>query len=82
MQLAGLALISGVATALLEALWYATRTGVMASRVLAANLDISFGLRPALWVAIAGLALAAIGLVRLRGRPEGARGRRAAVAAE
>jgi len=82
LQLAGLALISGVATALLEALWYATRTGVMASRVLAANLDISFGLRPALWVAIAGLALAAIGLVRLRGRPEGARGRRAAVAAE
>lgn len=82
LQLAGLALISGVATALLEALWYATRTGVMASRVLAANLDISFGLRPALWVAIAGLALAAIGLVRLRGRREGARGRRAAVAAE
>lgn len=82
LQLAGLALICGVATALLEALWYATRTGVMASRVLAANLDISFGLRPALWVAIAGLALAAIGLVRLRGRREGARGRRAAVAAE
>ncbi len=81
LQLAGLALISGVATALLEALWYATRTGVMAARVLAANLDISFGLRPALWVAIAGFALAAIGLVRLRGRREGSRGRRA-VAAE
>ena len=82
LQLAGLALISGVATALLEALWYATRTGVMASRILAANLDIVFGLRPALWVALAGLALAAIGLVRLRGRREGSRGRRAAVAAE
>jgi len=80
LQLAALALISGVATALLEALWYATRTGVMASRVLAANLDIAFGLRPALWVAIAALALATVALVRQkRGAP---RGRRAAVAAE
>lgn len=80
LQLAGLALISGVATALLEALWYAARTGVMASRVLAANLDISFGLRPALWVAIAAFSLAAVALVRHRRRAP--RQRRAAVAAE
>ncbi|MDP3544903.1 MAG: ferric reductase-like transmembrane domain-containing protein [Phreatobacter sp.] len=80
LQLAALALISGVATALLEALWYGTMTGVMASRILAANLDIAFGLRPALWVALAGLALALVSLVR--GRQRAPRRRRAAVAAE
>ncbi|AVO43743.1 sulfite oxidase heme-binding subunit YedZ [Phreatobacter cathodiphilus] len=81
LQLAGLAIISGVATALLEALWYATMTGVMASRILYANLDVGFGIRPALWVTMAGLALVAVNLVRARkaGAP---RGRRAAVAAE
>jgi sulfoxide reductase heme-binding subunit YedZ len=79
LQLAGLAIISGVATALLEALWYATMTGVMASRILYANLDVAFGLRPALWVVLAGLALALVGLVR--GRREAPRARRAAVAA-
>jgi methionine sulfoxide reductase heme-binding subunit len=85
LQLTVLALISAVATALLEALWYATMTGVMASRILYANLDIAFGIRPALWVGIAGLALAVVNLVRLwmRARqPAGARrGRRTAVAA-
>ncbi|MGU9978833.1 sulfite oxidase heme-binding subunit YedZ [Phreatobacter sp. HK31-P] len=80
LQLAALALISGVATALLEALWYGTMTGVMASRILSANLDIAFGLRPALWVALAGLALALVRLVR--GRQGAPRSRRAAVAAE
>ncbi len=80
LQLAALALISGVATALLEALWYGTMTGVMTSRILAANLDIAFGLRPALWVALAGLALALVSLVR--GRQGAPRSRRAAVAAE
>ena len=83
LQLVALALISGIATVLLEALWYATMTGVMASRILMANLDIEFGLRPALWVLLAGLALAAVNLVRLATRKPGAqRGRqRAAVAA-
>jgi sulfoxide reductase heme-binding subunit YedZ len=85
LQLTALALISALATALLEALWYATMTGVMASRILYANLDVAFGIRPALWVGIAGLALAAVNAVRTWGRsrqPKGAqRGRRAAVAA-
>lgn len=79
LQLAGLAIISGIATALLEALWYATMTGVMASRILSANLDVAFGLRPALWVALAGLALALVNFAR--GRREAPRARRAAVAA-
>jgi sulfoxide reductase heme-binding subunit YedZ len=85
LQLAALALISALATALLEALWYATMTGVMASRILYANLDVGFGIRPALWVGIAGLAMVVVNLVRMwmRSRePAGAqRGRRPAVAA-
>lgn len=81
LQLAGLALISGIATALLEALWYATMTGVMASRILLANLDIAFGVRPALWVVVAGLALALVSLVRLRARRDAPAPRRATAGA-
>lgn len=83
LQLTALALISAVATALLEAAWYATMTGVMASRILYANLDIAFGVRPALWVGMAGLALVAANAVRLRARSgaPAVRGRRAAMAA-
>lgn len=69
LQLLALALISSLATALLEALWYATMTGVMASRILAANLDIAFGIRPSLWVLAAGLAVAAVSTVRLSLKP-------------
>jgi hypothetical protein len=32
--------------------------------VLAANLDLTFGPRPAVWVGIAGLGVAALGLAR------------------
>jgi sulfoxide reductase heme-binding subunit YedZ len=85
LQLAALAIISAVATALLEALWYATMTGVMASRILYANLDVAFGIRPALWVGLAGLVLAVVNLVRTWGRSRAGsgaqRGRRPAVAA-
>ncbi|MDP2801959.1 MAG: protein-methionine-sulfoxide reductase heme-binding subunit MsrQ [Phreatobacter sp.] len=81
LQLAGLALISGIATALLETLWYATMTGVMASRIFLANFDVAFGLRPALWVTLAGLALALVSLVRLRSRREAPGPRRAAAGA-
>ena len=50
--------------------------------VLDINLDVGFGIRPALWVAMAGLALAAVNAVRLAMRRDAPRGRRAAVAAE
>lgn len=80
LQLGGLALISSLATALLEALWYATMTGVMASRILAANFDIAFGIRPAAWVLVAGLAVAAVSAVR-PGLKAATPGRRAAKAA-
>lgn len=56
MAMLGLAIAATLATALAEFSWYALATGVNAWRVLEANLDISFGLRPALWVGLAGLA--------------------------
>ena len=51
----GLALGAGLATAALEFAWYALATGINPWRVLEANLDIAFGLRPALWVLVAGV---------------------------
>lgn len=60
LMLVGLALAAGAATAALEAGWYAATTGVDASRVLAAQLDVTIAIRPALWVAGAGLLIAAI----------------------
>jgi methionine sulfoxide reductase heme-binding subunit len=81
-SLGALALLAPVATALLEGLWYATMTGVMASRVLAANLDVAYGFRPAWWVLFSGLGMVAIYIARRvlrpesgRGRPSGVRGR-------
>ncbi len=64
LSLAALALAAGLATALIEVGWYASMTGVQASRVLAANLDFSFVIRPAWWVLWAGLGLALVQLAR------------------
>lgn len=47
-----IAVVAALATACLEALWYWGKTGVMASRVLAANFDPDMALRPAQWVLI------------------------------
>jgi sulfoxide reductase heme-binding subunit YedZ len=54
----GLALGAGLATAALEFTWYALMTGIDPWRVAAANLDVDYGLRPAAWVLVVGLALA------------------------
>jgi sulfoxide reductase heme-binding subunit YedZ len=70
--LAALALGAAVATAAIETAWYAVATGAMPLRVLAANLDVSYGLRPALWVLIVtlGVALLVLGRKALkRARP-------------
>lgn len=75
--LLGLAVGAALVTAGIEAGWYAVATGVDARRVLAANLDVSFGLRPALWVGIAGLVVVVLRLV-----PRPKRGRRRAVVVE
>ncbi len=71
MTLTGLAIVAALGTVVLEAGWYGTMTGIPWRRVLAANLDFSFSIRPAWWVLAAGLAMAAIGLVRTgpAGRP-------------
>lgn len=66
MALAGLAAAAAAAAAGLEFAWYGLMTGIDPWRVLAANLDITFGLRPALWVGIAGLGMAALRLVPRR----------------
>ncbi|MEA1833215.1 protein-methionine-sulfoxide reductase heme-binding subunit MsrQ [Methylobacterium durans] len=62
--LIGLAFVSALATALLEAAWYGLKSGVPASMVLGANLDFSYVIRPAWWVLAAGLALPLVNLVR------------------
>ncbi|MGL4440990.1 MAG: sulfite oxidase heme-binding subunit YedZ [Bosea sp. (in: a-proteobacteria)] len=67
-MLVALAVAAGLATALVEAGWYAARTGVMASRVLEANLDFSFNIRPAWWVLWAALTMPLILLWRGRGQ--------------
>jgi sulfoxide reductase heme-binding subunit YedZ len=59
--LVGLAVASAVVTAAAEAGWHAAATGVDARRILAAHLDIAYGLRPAWWVLMAGLGTAAAG---------------------
>jgi methionine sulfoxide reductase heme-binding subunit len=62
-----LAIVAGVGallTAAVEASWYGLATGIPAMRVLAANLDFDLVIRPAWWVLLAGLAMAAIALVR------------------
>jgi methionine sulfoxide reductase heme-binding subunit len=60
-RLVGLAAAAAVLTAGAETSWYAAATGVDAWRILAAHLDIAYGLRPAWWVLCAGLAIAAAG---------------------
>lgn len=64
LTLTALALAAGLATALLEAAWYGLASGVPASVVLAANLDFSYSVRPAWWVAGIGLALPVLNAVR------------------
>jgi len=73
--LVGLAFAAAVMTAGAEFAWYGLATGIDPWRVLAANLDVAVGPRPAVWVGVAGLAVAAARLLRQR-RP----GRRVAVA--
>jgi sulfoxide reductase heme-binding subunit YedZ len=66
----GLAVAAGLATAGIEFAWYGLATGIDPWRVLEANLDVSFGFRPAIWVGIAGLGAAALRVVPMprRGR--------------
>jgi sulfoxide reductase heme-binding subunit YedZ len=58
--LVGLTVGTALLTAGIEAAWYALGTGADPLRVLRANLNVAFGLRPALWVGIAALAVVAV----------------------
>jgi sulfoxide reductase heme-binding subunit YedZ len=62
--LAALAVAAGLATALLEAGWYAAATGANAALVLSANLDFEYEIRPAWYVLSVGLALSVTAVVR------------------
>jgi sulfoxide reductase heme-binding subunit YedZ len=53
---------TALGTALLEAGWYGLFTGIPFWPVLQANLDVGFGLRPALWVGIVAAGMAALGM--------------------
>jgi sulfoxide reductase heme-binding subunit YedZ len=59
-----LALLAGLATAGIEAAWYGLATNAPAWRVLAANLDVTFGPRPAVSVMLCGLAVFVVALLR------------------
>ena len=69
-----LALIASVLTAIAEALWYGTTTGVAAWRVFSVNLDWQAAPRPAHWVLIVALSVTlASFLWSLRPQPAKAR---------
>ena len=64
---------AAMATAGIEFAWYGLATGIDPWRVLEANLDITFGFRPALWVGIAGLGAMALRVVPMLRRRKPAR---------
>jgi len=69
LNMLALAVVAGISTALLEALWYLVATGVDPVRILKANLVFAYSIRPAWWVAGAGLAVALASELMLRVRP-------------
>ncbi len=57
---AALAIVAGLATVGLEFAWYGIATSIDPFRVLLANQSIDFGLRPAHWVVVIGVAIATL----------------------
>jgi sulfoxide reductase heme-binding subunit YedZ len=68
-RLAALAIAAAALTAFVETAWHAAATGIDPWRILAAHLDVGYGLRPAWWVLIAGLAAALAAFARRPQRP-------------
>jgi sulfoxide reductase heme-binding subunit YedZ len=65
--LVALAPLTAVAAALIEYAWFSVATSLPAERILLANLDVSFGLRPAVWAGVAAVAVPLLaGAWRLR----------------
>ena len=76
LPLLSLSVAAALLTAAVEATWYGVATGVSWQRVLAANLDFSFSIRPAWWVLFAGIAVTIASELRKRvkfGQGTGAR---------
>ena len=67
--LSAAAVAGAVATAVTEFAWYGLTSGVNPWRIAMANLMFAYGLRPAVWVLLAGLGVALLALgFRLSGR--------------
>jgi sulfoxide reductase heme-binding subunit YedZ len=80
--LVAIAILAALGTVAIEYAWYAIATGVPPGRVLAANLQFSFSIRPAWWVLATGLGVTLLAAARpWFGKVEPAGGRRAARAA-
>lgn len=62
--LLGLAIGAAIGAAAVEFAWYATATRLPAERILAANLGLDAGVRPAQWVLAAGVAVALLPWLR------------------
>ncbi len=73
--LAGAAVVSALLTAGVEAFYYGASTRVSVSRVLWANLDFTYSIRPAWWVLAVGIAVALLSIFRARATPNAARKR-------
>jgi sulfoxide reductase heme-binding subunit YedZ len=72
-HLVALAVAAAALTAFAETAWHAAATGIDPWRILAAHLDVGFGLRPAWWVLIAGLAAAPLAAITRRAQRPSAR---------
>jgi methionine sulfoxide reductase heme-binding subunit len=66
LELAIVAVVGALLTAVTEASWYGLATGIPGMRVFAANLDFEPVIRPAWWALLVGLLMAAVALVRQR----------------
>ena len=77
--LVGVAVVAGLVTAAVEFAWYGLATGVPPLRVLSANLQFSYQIRPAWWVLAVGLAAAVVAFARpyFGEKPKQGRGRQA-----
>jgi sulfoxide reductase heme-binding subunit YedZ len=62
--LVGIAVLAGLGTAACEYAWYGLATGVPPLRVLLANLNFAFQIRPSWWVVAVGLGVAALAFIR------------------
>jgi sulfoxide reductase heme-binding subunit YedZ len=72
--LLALACVAAGLTAAIEFAWYALATSLPAGRILAANLTLDAGMRPAQWVLLAGLVVAPSPWLRRIARRVPARG--------